>query len=114
MTRKPHNEVPSAGCPAAMTVGVPPLVVELKRDWFFYTQVWVESRPSKVSVLAGGTGFCFGAGLAQDTVGLLQAQGSGPISLFWGWGVVTHGSSLPPGGVGGSAGFSEATCGSRG
>lgn len=114
VTRKPHNEVPSAGCPAVMTVGVPPLVVELKRDWFFYTQVWVEGRPSKVLVLAGGTGFSPGARLAQGTVGLLQAQGSGPISLFWGGGVVTHGSSLPPGGPGGSAGFSEATCGGRG
>lgn len=68
-----------------MTVGVPPLA-ELKRDWFPYTQVWVGGRPSKVSVLAGGTGFSFGAGLAQDTGGFLRAQGSGPISLFWGGG----------------------------
>ena len=71
----------------------------------------MEGRPSKVSVLAGGTGFSPGARLAQDTVGL---SGSGPISLFWGGGVVTHGGPLPPGGVGGSAGFSEATCGGRG
>lgn len=35
--------------------------------------VWVESRLSEVSVLAGGTGFSFGAELAKDTVGLLLA-----------------------------------------
>lgn len=57
-------------------------------------QVWVEGRLSEVSILAGGTGFSFGAELAEDTVGLLQAQGQDQFPSSHGG--VTHRPLLTP------------------